>query len=479
VEGSGARAEVQPKLPRARDAIVVVPGLMGSELIDDKGRMLWGLRDPRWYVSAWTSGRSLDALRLSGHEREGSYGRVRPGRLLRSPAFAPFLAGFEPYTALLNSIRSVACHPSAIREFAYDWRLPVAFNGSRLAVAALDHLRRWRGSAAEVAARRADPDGDRPARLVMVAHSMGGLLLRQACLTEGFAAEVRATLTLGTPFFGAPKAVLMLASGRGYPLPRMRVRELAAALPGIYDILPSYRCVTEGIGARRLVASDITGVGGDGELAAASLAEQESVLSVRLPALTQVVGVHQPTVQALTLESGAAKGHLFTYESTMDGVQQTRLGGDGTVPLVSARVPYCSDVPLAQSHGALASHSDAIVIMENLLAGRRSGPWLGIGELGLDMPDIITAGQSWEVTITGAERPTDVTCSVVDVGTGLSLDRPAVGKGEEGLLVARAQPLPPGLFRVRIDGGGSFPVQQIVMSIGAAASGASQRTGRV
>jgi hypothetical protein len=59
---------------------------------------------------------------------------------------------------------------------------------------------------------------------------------------------VRATVTLGTPFFGASKAVLLLGSGRGspVPLPRARVRRLAVTLPGVYDLLPSYRCVSDG-----------------------------------------------------------------------------------------------------------------------------------------------------------------------------------------------------------------------------------------
>src|SRR5712691_7249259 len=111
--------------PPMRDAVVVVPGIMGSELIDEtSGRLLWGLADPRWYVSAWTSGASLDALRLTEDERAGRYGRVRATRLLRFPAFAPLLAGFEPYSRLLKAIRAVAPHPDAVAEFAYDWRLP-------------------------------------------------------------------------------------------------------------------------------------------------------------------------------------------------------------------------------------------------------------------------------------------------------------------------------------------------------------------
>lgn len=136
---------------------------------------------------------------MTPDETEGIYGRITPRRLLRFPAFAPFLAGFEPYSALLKSLRSVT-YPAAVKEFPYDWRLPVAYTGGLLADFAIRHLVEWRNSEQEVAARRQDPEGDRPARLVIVAHSMGGLLVRQACRSAGFAEEVRATVTLGTPF---------------------------------------------------------------------------------------------------------------------------------------------------------------------------------------------------------------------------------------------------------------------------------------
>jgi hypothetical protein len=446
---------------------------MGSELVDaETGRTLWGLADPRWYVSAWTSGASLDALRLSEDERAGRYGRVRARRLLRFPAFAPLLAGFAPYTALLKGARSVVFHPDAVKEFAYDWRLPVAHTGSLLAEFAHGHLTAWRAHPEQAAARRADPDGDQLARLVLVAHSMGGLLARHACLSPGFAEEVRATVTLGTPFFGAPKAVLLLASGRGAPLPmpRARVRELAAGLPGLHDLLPSYRCVGDGPGARRLTASDITGLGGDSDLAAASFAWQGTVPTVGLPGHVQVAGTHQPTVQAVTFDAGTVTGHRYAYRPSATGVQRVDSGGDGTVPRESAQLPEHAAMPLAQSHGGLASDSDAILIVQDVLTDRRTGPWQGAGELGLDIPDVVHAGQPYAVTITGAARPADVTCSVIDVGTGLRADTPPVGR-EDNALVARAQPLPPGLYWVRIDGGGASPVTQIVMSIGPRDSG--------
>ena len=447
--------------PRSRDAVVVVPGIMGSELVEaGSGRVLWGLADPRWYVSAWTSGTSLQALGLSLEERAGRYGRVRARRLLRFPAFAPMLAGFAPYTALLRGLRAVVWHPD---EFAYDWRLPVAHNARLLAGFAVRHLAAWRAHPGQAMARRADPDGERPARLVLVVHSMGGLLAAHACQDGELADSVRATLTLGTPFFGAPKAVLLLGSGAAgvVPLPRARLRRLAVQLPGVYDLLPSYRCVTDRGSARRLTAVDIAGLGGDVELAAMSLDTRKRAPEPLRP--VQVVGAHQPTVQAVTIEAGTVAGHCYTYRPSDRGVVQVDAGGDGTVPRESAALASVVAMPLAQSHGALASAAEAVLVAQDVVTDRRTGPWLGVGQLGMDVPDVIGAGEPYQVGISGVERPTDVRCGVFDVGSGLRVDTPAVTR-RSGSVVAAAAPLPPGLYQIRVDGGGASPVTQIMMS---------------
>jgi Lecithin:cholesterol acyltransferase len=374
------------------------------------------------------------------------------------------LAGFAPYTALLKGLRAVVWHPDAVAEFAYDWRLPVAHNAGLLAQFARRHLEAWHAHPGQEAARRADPDGDRPARLVVVAHSMGGLLAWHACQDEGLAELVRATITLGTPFFGAPKAVLLLGSGKGgpLPLPGARVRGLAVTLPGVYDLLPSYRCVSDGPSARRLSVSDIVGLGGDGELATASFAARERAAAAP-PGLVQVVGAHQPTAQAVTIEAGAVTGHCYTYRPRGDEVARVDVGGDGTVPRESAQLPPGAATPLAQSHGAVASSAEAVVVVQDVMTDRRTGPWQGAGQLGLDAPDVVAAGQPYQLGITGVERPTDVTCSVFDVGSGLRVDTPALSR-RDGAVVARAQPLGPGLYWVRADGGGASPVTQMLMS---------------
>ncbi|MER5224561.1 esterase/lipase family protein [Streptomyces flaveus] len=456
--------------PQTGDAVILIPGIMGSELVDiTTGRTLWGLSDPRWYVSAWTSGTSLTALRLTPEERSGQYGRVLATRLIRFPAFAPVLAGLSPYEQLLKGLRAVVWHPAAAAEFAYDWRLPIAHNAALLAKFARRHLEDWRahpayaeGRARRVG-RRADAEGDVPSRLVLVAHSMGGLLAWQACQDPDLARQVRTTVTLGTPFFGAPKAVVMLGSGRGVPLPRGRLQRLAVTLPGVYDLLPAYRCVTDGTTARRLTPSDIEGLGGDRELAASSLAMRQDRPARPPVGHVQVVGMHQPTVQALTLGQGTVTTHRFTYRPSSDGMDCVDVGGDGTVPRESAQLPPGAVVPLAQSHGAVAAAAEAVLVAQDAVTDRRTGPWLGETRIGLDVPDVVRAGRPFRVAISGVRLPTDVRCVVVDVASGLRVDTPPA-RWQDGTIVAEGRPLRPGLYQVRVDSGGMSPVTQMLLS---------------
>jgi hypothetical protein len=254
------------------DAVVVIPGIMGSTLKQNR-RVLWGADGLDWYAKAWSSSHSsLDDLALSREERDGGYGRVKATGLLKTPSWAPFLRGIEPYRALVKTIKKVVAHPGAVLEFPYDWRLPVAYNAKSLEVAARAHLSWWQASDEFVALRKTLPD-TRPAQLVLVAHSMGGLLVR--ALPDDL--DVRATVTLGTPFDGAAKAVLILNTGRGAPisLPPRKMRHMAKTLPGLHDLLPTYRCLDDRVhdtDPQRLTPADVGALGGDPELAEVSFA---------------------------------------------------------------------------------------------------------------------------------------------------------------------------------------------------------------
>jgi hypothetical protein len=435
------------------DLVVVVPGIMGSELVDAvTGETLWGLRDPRWYVKAWAGGSALRTLALTDDERAGRYGRVRATGLLRFPAFAPVLRGFEPYGRLLEGVRRVTVDPSAVLEFAYDWRLPVHHNAARLAEFIDAGLGTWRAGHAE-------------ARAVIVAHSMGGLLARHVAAIPGAAQLIRRVVTLGTPFYGAAKAAVLLSSGEGgpLPLPKARLRDLARTLPGLYDLLPTYRCVDTGGDARRLEPSDVAGFGGDAELAAEALARSALVAQVSLPDHVQVVGAHQPTVQSLVLDAGAVQGRQYTCKPAAGGIERVDLAGDGTVYRESAQLHAVAAMPLAQSHGAIARSDEAVIAVVDALTDRRTGPWLGAGDLGLDVPDLVEPVVPFTVAVSGVDHPLDVSCRLVDAATERMVEAVPLQR-RDGRVAGFATAPAPGVYRVEVTGGGASPVTQLLMA---------------
>lgn len=454
------------------DAVVVVPGVMGSELVDSvTGEVLWGMRSLRWYVRAWTSGTGLEPLAVTEAERAGSVGRIQASGLLRFPAFMPLLAGLEPYTRLTQAITQVVAHPAAVYEFAYDWRLPVAHNARLLADRAAEHLRQWRAQA------------DRPdARLVLVAHSMGGLLCWAMAAIPGAADDVRATITLGTPFDGAAKAAMLLATGQGAPLPSGRLLPVTATMPGLYDLLPSYRCVDQSDTVRALTPRDVQGFTQDdelattmAELATAALDHRAVLAATSLPGHRAVIGVQQPTISSLTLHHGMPTGQYHSFTVSLDGELERgrdtgllarRPGlGDGTVPHNSA-LPYhkLEPIPLAQQHGALARSPEAITAVCHVIQHGEAThrPRLGEGDIGLDLPDIVTPNREWTATITGV-APHEARCRVTDAQTDQPIDHPPLHRRDDQVMIAATLPRP-GLYRVEVTGGSTSPVSQLVLA---------------
>lgn len=455
------------------NAVVVVPGIMGSELYDTElGRQVWGLSDPRWYVDAWSTGRSLDALKLSNDERRGVYGRIRATRAIRFPAFAPILSGFEPYSRLISEITKASVDQRAVAEFPYDWRLPVAHNARQLESFCANHLRNWRqlwlaqdGFGMRKAQRRPG--------LIVIGHSMGGVLAREVLGRSELGDEITSMIALGAPFYGAPKAVQMLSSGRGLPipLPHRRVKVLACTLPAIYDLLPTYRCVIDNTDprqevARKVTAGDLAAIGADPEHSDRAIGSQAPVsLDDRLDKLIQVVGCEQATTQSLAFDDGEVVGFEYTLESgdsaALDVVRTNR-AGDGTVPRVSAEVPGGHVVPLGNTHGALASSEESMLLTREYTADRPPGPWQGGRHLGIRVPDTVSPLAPFKATVLGDFDPAFVTCRVVDISTGLPVEE-TVPQIDDGGYAATIGPLAPGLYRISIDGSSFSPVTQMVL----------------
>jgi hypothetical protein len=429
----------------------MIPGIMGSELIETAtGDVLWGL-SPGGYARLWATPRAIQRLHVTDAERGGVHQRVRATRLLRFPSAAPGLGGFEPYTGMVRRLREQAPDPAAVAEFPYDWRLAVPVNAALLADAAAGHLERW----------RRHPRGSRDARLVLVAHSMGGLVAGYFTERLGGRELVRLTVTLGTPFHGSVKAAHLLNTGRGAPapMPRARLRRLAATLPGLHDLLPSYRCREENGAGHRLTAADVAALGGDRELAEASLRLHEAFGTPDPARLRTVVGVEQPTMQSLRLAAGVVtpQWHL------PDGGAGVNHRGDGTVYVEAALGGVEPIAALPQSHAGIARTPEAQAVVAAALTRERLGPPMGAPGPGVDLPDLVAAREPFEIAVT-SDRAVPPGCLIRDLETNAQVDRPRPRRRDGGWAATARLPRA-GAYRVEVKDGGHSAVTAIVLAL--------------
>ena len=284
--------------------VLVVPGIMGSQL---------GMRRPPPLPNdvLWVDPIDIELGRLSS---------------LRLPGTAPIV----PLGAVLYSYLRIKLHLRAAGFAAaiydYDWRLGVDQLGHALA----DRV-----------------TADSASAVMIVAHSLGGLVSRAALALPGMEKVTRAVL-LGTPNFGSYAPVQAL---RGtYAVVRKIARlvktssaeamaaEIFTTFPSLYHMLPA--CDRHGGGPDLLDPGQWpdSEPRPDGVL----LAGTRKVRELLAPAdsrISAIVGVGEETVTAV-----ARRKHEFEYTITRRG--------DGTVPSVSAELPG------ALTHYARVAHSD-------------------------------------------------------------------------------------------------------------------------
>ena len=118
---------------RTSDAVIYLPGIMGSELVDAKGKVVWGMKPSLFFRQA-AFGAVLDRLALRAGDD------IRATRPLQFPMALPLLSTMEPYRALEDRLKTVVIRPEAVRPFAYDWRKSIADAAEKLAPVVREHF---------------------------------------------------------------------------------------------------------------------------------------------------------------------------------------------------------------------------------------------------------------------------------------------------------------------------------------------------
>ena len=324
-----------------REAVVLLPGIMGSLLSSIRGvtSLVW--INPLVF--------------LEGNAR---YLRLDPrGQVDACPEVEMVPVGLEKMTYLKMALalnRKVDLY-----EFPYDWRRPVAYNARVLRSA----LRRWSSGSNR--------------KFTLVAHSMGGLVSRSFMAQFPAEAEkrVKQLIMLGTPNYGATNAIETLFSGNSLMatvdgINRMNgMTGVVRSFPGVYNLLPAPpeffpqgRTYPASWNLYDAASWRIAGLQQTYLDSARQLHESLAQSDPQIP-MIMIAGCHLETLKALVSDFTVTEMPKLLTDKVSTGVDS----GDGTVPLWSALLPGARTYYIRAKHADLPNNGQVINAVLNLL----------------------------------------------------------------------------------------------------------------
>ncbi|MEM7278855.1 MAG: FHA domain-containing protein [Pseudomonadota bacterium] len=211
LDGTGSSGfESGERLP-----VVVLPGIMGSELVGSDG-LFWP--------------NVARALRNPERLAVGPDSDLKVGGIARQVVVVKGVIKLEAYSHLVQYLEEGLGYKSGhdLLQFAYDWR-----QDNRESAQKLKHaIDRWRE---EVIGR--------DTKFVILCHSMGALVSRYYLQCLGGASNVCKFVSMGGAHFGAPFMIQTLLSGPALlPLGfgRKGLHEALCTMPSGYQLVPPY-----------------------------------------------------------------------------------------------------------------------------------------------------------------------------------------------------------------------------------------------
>jgi hypothetical protein len=449
------------------DLVILLPGITGSVLADVNGHDLWSPSADSIWQALTTNGNGMEALRLPPN---GDPQGITAPRLIPDITIIPGFIKIAGYTQIENYLigqlglkRETNYFP-----YPYDWRLDNRVNAQRLGDQALGWLNDWR-----------QITNNPGAKLILIAHSMGGLIARYFLECLGGWKDTRMLVTLGTPHQGSLNAVDVLVHGMKKAIGPLGFdfSPLLRSYPSVYQLLPIYRCIEIGsselvhvdeAAAQRLLPSIDEKKAREGRAFHLEI-QQAQAANAKDPdygqnayRLVPLVGNEQPTFQSASVDQG-----LVTMLRHLNGKDDS---GDGTVPRIAAipielenmqREVFCAEMHASLQHNQVTLNQLRGLLLKpetNLANYRAEFPI----SLSLDLDDVVLPGEGFRLRARTSERAPRIEVEMSHLARPETY-REVLRHTSDSDWQYGEFSLPPGTWRVRVSAAGATPVVDYVI----------------
>jgi len=389
-----------------QDLVVILPGILGSVLQkDDKD--LWGVSTGAIWNILISQGNALNALNIQQDDpdAENLDDGIKAVRLVEDVTIIPGFIKVDGYTRTTKMITENFANvtqgniyldpddrPANLYHFPYDWRRDNRANAKILKRLLAKRLKCWR-----------EHTGNPNAKVILLAHSMGGLISRYYLEVLGGWPDCKALFTFATPYRGSILPVDFLANG--YKQAFIDLTRVVRSMTSVYQLLPRYKALKIGNEYYRIAESPVELPNIDRVKAMDALKFHDSIddaadinqhnLIYRSSFVTcPIVGVVQPTKQSAEV----VDGKIITSETLPTWLQNrpNLSDGDGTVPQVSATPVQMGDREMltlvdyiAESHGAVQNQPNTLL---NLLKRIQSAQTASLEDVRGDIEAVAPRG---------------------------------------------------------------------------------------
>ncbi len=464
------------------DVVIVLPGIMGSVLCNREGKGIWEVSAQTFLRAATSLGKSLQQLELKEDDPDSEFAPdgVQPMGIMKFPYWAmPVHTILDDYRKLSETLTDYfdVVPGKNYFEFAYDWRRDNRINARRLERFVNDRLHNW----------RTDPKGNAEAKVILLGHSMGGLVARYYLEVLGGKEHCKALFTFATPHRGSVDSIESLANGQ--KVAGINLDAVVRSFPSIYQLLPIYPVIKIDAQYERIAEASIALPNIDKAKAADALKfhhEIRDAVNAVKPgssggySMIPIVGTKQKTKQSAVLDENGKIQIGFGMPAGLlsEGGEVVFGRGDGTVPYLSA-IPIeltteYRQTYVAERHGSVQNHGQVLDQVWTLMAAMQVRGAENFQNPGIDEVAQGSAAISLEVDdLYSAEEVVELRAKIIDSTADFGKLKARITSASDesiptrrvefqeqgGKWILHLENLPPGVYRAEVNtekkGGGA------------------------